>query len=132
MNRQHSPDGAIGELRLLKERGVGVIAATAFNGGNGILVTGPDVQEPLCNYRPATVDEIARTRAIKQVCDAYQVPLAAAALQFSLRHPVVSSLVTGFGSPKELEECRAWFDCEIDEGLWADLHRQGLLHEEML
>lgn len=47
-------------LQRAADRGMGVICATPFNAG--ILVTGP-VEGAICNYRPATPDELARSTA---------------------------------------------------------------------
>eukprot|EP00658_Telonema_sp_P-2_P068490 TRINITY_DN57428_c0_g1_i1.p2 TRINITY_DN57428_c0_g1~~TRINITY_DN57428_c0_g1_i1.p2 ORF type:complete len:120 (+),score=17.38 TRINITY_DN57428_c0_g1_i1:116-475(+) len=115
---------------MAQERGIGVIAATAFN--SGILVTGADVANPVCHYRPATPEEVQRTKEISRVCDQFGVPLAAAALQFALRHPVVSSLVTGFGSAQEVRECTAWMAHEISPRFWEQLGEQGLIHPSMV
>ena len=107
---------------------MGIIAATAFNAG--ILVRGPDPADGstvICNYRPATQEELERARGIERVCQAHGVPLPAAALQFSVAHPVVASLITGFGSPTEVDQCMEWMAHPIPTGLWAELKEAGLI-----
>ena len=121
--------GVLQELARCQERGIGVIAATAFN--SGILVTGTGAGHPTCNYRPASELEIETVAAIEQVCEQYGVPLAAAALQFSAMHPVVASVVTGFGTPAEVEDGWRWMhETAIPPEFWRALQQQGLIHEE--
>jgi D-threo-aldose 1-dehydrogenase len=50
-------------------------------------------------YRPASADLLGRVERMAQVCDRYGIPLAAAALQFSLRQPRIKSTVVGFSQP---------------------------------
>jgi len=123
---------SMAELQQCVQRGVGVIAATAFNAG--ILVSGTanaTAEAPvICNYRPATADEISRTQNIEGVCAAHGVSLPAAALQFSLAHPAVASLVTGTGSAAESAECLGWLAEAIPLELWAQLKAEGAIHAD--
>jgi D-threo-aldose 1-dehydrogenase len=80
------------------------------------------------NYATAPPDIVARVRAIEAVCDSHKVPLAAAALQFPLAHPVVASVIPG---PRNVEEFRAnvrLLRHKIPAALWADLRDSDLLH----
>ena len=47
------------------------------------------------NYAKAPQEVMDRVKAIARVCDAHGVPLAAAALQFPLAHPLVASTIPG-------------------------------------
>jgi D-threo-aldose 1-dehydrogenase len=49
------------------------------------------------------------------------VPLAAAALQFSLRAPYVDSTVVGVSSPERVAETIALAEHEIPDALWDEL-----------
>ena len=121
--------GVMAELERVKERGMGVIAATAFN--SGILVTGTASSQVTCNYRAASQLEIDTVKSIEAICDKHEVPLPAAALQFSAKHPVVASVVTGFGAPAEVEQCWKWmYETKIPAEFWADLQAQGLIHAD--
>jgi hypothetical protein len=62
---------------------MGVINATPFNAGIG--VTGANDGNAICNYRPATEEELTRVAAIEATLAAHNVPLAAASLQFPVR-----------------------------------------------
>ena len=65
--------------------------------------------------------------ALRQVADAHKVPLAAAALQFALAHPVVCSVLTGPKSPAELAGIIDWWNTPIPAGFWRDLADRKLL-----
>ena len=122
--------GAMAELDRVLDRGVGIIAATAFNAG--ILVSGAksDGPPPMCNYRPATQMEKDRTNAMERVCQAHGVELPAAALQFSTAHPAVASLITGFSSAQEAKQCFSWQSCDIPTQMWDDLKSERLIHPD--
>ena len=55
----------------------------------------------------------------------------AAALQFARRHPAVASLVTGFGSPLEVQQCAKWMAHHVPEEMWHQLAADGLIHPQM-
>ena len=52
---------------------------------------------------------------------ATSVPLAAAALQFSLRAPFVDSTVVGMSSPERVAQTVKYVTQEIPDELWAEL-----------
>jgi len=56
-----------------------------------------------------------------RACLAYGVPLAAAALQFSLRDPRVTSTVVGVSEPSRVGEITALMSERIPAALWAEL-----------
>jgi D-threo-aldose 1-dehydrogenase len=70
-----------------------------------------------------------RVRRIEAVCKAYDVPLAAAALQFPLGHPIVASVIPGAVSSDQVRQNAENFRCPIPTSLWSDLKREGLLSE---
>ena len=80
------------------------------------------------NYTTAPPGIAARVDAIKRVCDSHRVPLAAAALQFPLAHPVVAAVIPGPRSVEEFHANLALLQCPIPARLWADLRAAGLLH----
>ena len=73
-------------------RGVAFINAAPY--GGGMLSRGPAAVPRYC-YAPASKETIARAEEMKQVCDLNGVPLAAAALQFSMRDKRVASTIVG-------------------------------------
>lgn len=111
-------------LPLCQARGVAVLAAAPFD--SGILATGAAAGGRY-NYGPAGPEILARVRRIEDVCARFGVPLAAAALQFPLTHPAVTSVVAGMRTPAEVASGSALLRVPIPDGFWAELRRLGLL-----
>ncbi|HVY43210.1 MAG TPA: aldo/keto reductase, partial [Hyphomicrobiaceae bacterium] len=80
------------EFPLCEERGVGIIIGAPL--ASGILATGP-VPGAKLNYRDPTPEERLRIGQMHDLCESFDVPLAAAALQFPLLHPLVASVIPG-------------------------------------
>jgi D-threo-aldose 1-dehydrogenase len=99
-------------------RGVAFVNAAPF--GGGMLVRGPDAV-PNYAYQPASEAVIDRVRAMEAVCREYDVPLAAAALQFSTRDPRVASTIVGMSAPERIAETLALVDQSIPEAVWSAL-----------
>lgn len=107
--------GAADELLpLCLARGVPVVAAGVFN--SGVLAGGATF-----DYAPAPPDVLARRDALAAACARHGVPLAAAALQFPLRHPAVVSVLVGARSPAELEEDARLLGLTLPDALWSEL-----------
>jgi D-threo-aldose 1-dehydrogenase len=101
-------------LPLCAERGIAVIAGGVFN--SGLLAGGTTF-----NYRPAPSELREEAARLEAVCARHDVPLAAAALQFPLRHPAVTSILLGPRSPAELGMNLDLLDVPIPAGLWDEL-----------
>lgn len=114
-------------LPLCAERGAAVVVGGGFN--SGILATGARPGAKY-NYAPAPDAVIRRVAAIETVCHDYDVPLAAAALQFVVAHPVVASFCAGARNPAQLAQSIDWFDRPIPPDFWSELKRKGLLRED--
>ncbi len=111
-------------LPLALEKGVGVMLGGIFN--SGILATGA-VPGAHYNYEAAPPEIMTRVARIEAVCQAHDVPLARAAVQFVLGHPAISSLVLGAVKPAEIERNLAALDDPVPSALWSDLKSEGLL-----
>jgi D-threo-aldose 1-dehydrogenase len=111
-------DSAAGSLfPLCLARGVAVLAGGVFN--SGILADPADGAR--YDYAPAAPGVLARARRIAEVCARYDVPVAAAALRYVLRHPAVTAAVVGVRTPGEVRADTGYLDLPIPDGLWADL-----------
>jgi D-threo-aldose 1-dehydrogenase len=99
---------------LCEERAIAVIAGGVFN--SGILAEGDTF-----DYAPAPASVRERVAELRDICARWHVPLAAAALQFPLRHPTVASVLVGCRSADEVEEDARLFALELPDGLWAEL-----------
>jgi D-threo-aldose 1-dehydrogenase len=114
-------------LPLCESRGVSVVIGGVFN--SGILID--PVPGALFNYLPADYALLAKARAIREICDKHDVPLAAAALQFPLAHPRVCTVLVGPRAIGELETDLSLFELRIPARLWADLRQAGLLDADV-
>ena len=114
-------------LKLCEQRGIGIIIGGPYN--SGILVTGP-LENATYDYSPATPEILELTSRIQEVCDRHQVPLAAAALQFPLGHPAVSTVIPGARTAAEVRENMRLLDLQIPEDLWLELKHQDLIRKD--
>ena len=105
-----------------KESGTSIILGGPFN--SGILVGGDT-----WNYAKAPAQVVDRVKAIAHICQSHGVALPAAALQFPLGSPLVSSVIPGPRSRNEMQQIIEWFSLDIPASLWSDLRTAGLLHE---
>ncbi|MFJ3490587.1 aldo/keto reductase [Leifsonia aquatica] len=99
-------------------RGVAFVNAAPF--GGGMLVKGPDAVPTYC-YAPVSDEVLDRVRLMEALCAEHGVPLAAAALQFSLRDPRVTSTIVGMSEPKRVEQTVELAGFEIPDALWDAL-----------
>ena len=101
-----------------RSRGVGVVNAAPY--GGGMLSKGPRVQQ---NYAYGARDEVFRVSAEKmqQACARYGLPLAAAALQYSLYNPLVDSTVVGVSSPERIQQTMDLATVDVPDALWEEL-----------
>ena len=111
-------------LPAMAERGVSMVLGGPFNSGILASDLGDDAT---FDYVQAAPEVVAKARLIKAVCDAHDVPLKAAALQFPLAHPVVACAIPGARAPSEVEENLAMAAHPIPAGLWDDLKSEGLI-----
>ena len=114
-------------LPRCQKAGVSVILAAPFN--SGILATGA-VADARYNYAPAPPEVMGRVARIEAVAAAHHVPLAAAALQFVLGHPVVSSVIPGSRSRAEAEQNARLMKAPIEPSFWSDLVSEGLVRRD--
>lgn len=103
------------------ERDVSLIVGGPFN--SGIMVGGDT-----WNYAAAPAPVRTRVQQLADVCAEFDVPLAAAALQFPLAHKAVASVIPGLRTRAELAHTLEWARCEIPEELWLALKNRDLLH----
>jgi D-threo-aldose 1-dehydrogenase len=99
-------------------RGVAFVNAAPY--GGGILSKGPGTRSTY-GYRDADGVVLERVRLMQAACERHGVPLAAAALQFSLREPRVTSTVVGVSSPGRIAETVALAQLSLPDELWDEL-----------
>ena len=98
----------------------GVAAVNAAPYGSGILAKGTRTYARYA-YQEAEGDLLERARQLEAICNRYGVPLAAAALQFSLRDPRIVSSIVGISRPERLQQTIALAEHPIPDELWAEL-----------
>ena len=62
-----------------------------------------------------------RAAAMEAACQAHGVPLAAAALQFSLRSELVDATIVGVSAPERVRQTLELAQVEIPDALWEEL-----------
>ena len=98
----------------------GVAALNAAPYGSGILAKGPTAY-PRYMYGQASPELLRRARQMEEACERYALPLAAAALQFSLRTARITSTIVGITRPERLTETLQLSQHPIPDELWAEL-----------
>jgi D-threo-aldose 1-dehydrogenase len=109
-------------LDLAARRGMAVVNAAPY--GSGMLVKGPDIYARYA-YQEAPAILVERARRMAGICQAYGVPLAAAALQFSLRDPRITSTVVGMSRPERIAQTLELARHAIPDALWPELDSVG-------
>jgi D-threo-aldose 1-dehydrogenase len=105
-------------LDVAAERGVAALNAAPY--GSGILAKGPDAYARY-EYREAPQQMVETVRAMQEACREFGVPLAAAALQFSLRDPRVVSTIVGISRPERVEQTIDLATYPTPDELWERL-----------
>lgn len=103
---------------------MGVAVANAAPYGSGILAKGPDAYARYA-YQDAPEEIVERTRKLAAVCQEFDVPLIAAALQFSMRDPRVTTTVVGMTKPERVQQTLDLTTIEIPDDLWPALDAIG-------
>ena len=105
-------------FEFAKSRGIAVINAAPY--ASGILAKGATVQ-PLFAYQTADDTVVSRAKAIEAQCAKHGVPTGAAALQFSMRSPLIASTICGVSTPERVQQTIDWANYTIPDALWKDL-----------
>ena len=105
------------------ERKVDITIGGVFNSG----VLADPKPGATFEYLPASDEIIKNAQDIRAFLSKQGIPLTAAALQFPLRHPAVTSVLTGSRNSKELLANMADFDLELPEDIWNQLEGAGLI-----
>lgn len=114
-------------LDVCAARNVAVINAAPY--GSGMLVKGPDAYARYA-YQDAPPLLIERARSMAAICQEYDVPLGAAALQFSMRDPRVTSTVVGMTRPERVAQTVELASTTIPDELWARIDAVGFDAED--
>jgi D-threo-aldose 1-dehydrogenase len=105
-------------IALAAAQGMAVLNAAPY--GSGMLAKGPDGW-PKYMYHEAPPELVERVRRMDEACREHGVPLAAAALQFSLRDPRVHATVVGMAKPERVAQTVELARHPIPAELWPRL-----------
>jgi len=120
LNREAEAADVFGECA---RRDVAYVAAGPFNGG--LLARGRQNDQWRSNYRPADETVVQSYLRLRALAEEEGVSLKAAAIQFVLRDPRVTTLVIGAASPAEVDENLTLASSPIPASFWQrvdDVH----------
>jgi D-threo-aldose 1-dehydrogenase len=115
------------ELPLCAARDVAIVIGAVFN--SGLYATGP-VPGAKYNYADPTPAQLDKASRIAAVCARHGVPLIAAALQFPLLNPQVTSVIPGAFAPSQVIDNIAHMRRDIPAALWAELKHEKLIRAD--
>lgn len=114
-------------LPLCVQKGISIIVGGPYN--SGVLASGATPGAKF-NYADAPEEILQKVRRVDEVCRRHDVPMKAAALQFTLAHPAVASVIPGARSVEEMEENFRLASHHIPAAFWSDLRKSGLIPDE--
>src|SRR5262249_703734 len=89
---------------------------------SGILAGGTHFE-----YQKAPPEIVAKVERIKTLALRHQVPIKAAALQFSLAHPASAAVIPGASRPERIAEDHAALMVATPDDFWHELRQQALV-----
>lgn len=102
----------------------GVMVGGVYNSG---VLANPTL-ESTYNYVPVTPEILSKVKQIQALLLDFDISLTAAAIQFPLRHPAVTCVLTGSRSVAELNANIKDFDQTIPDAAWKALEDAGLIN----
>ena len=102
----------------------GIMVGGVYNSG----VLANPVPESTYNYVPVTPEILSKVKQIQALLLDFDISLTAAAIQFPLRHPAVTCVLTGSRSVTELNANIKDFDQTIPDAAWKALEDAGLIN----
>lgn len=109
-----------GLLEACRRQQISLVIGGVFN--SGILATGP-VPGANFDYGPASDDIVRRVRSMQEIAGAYAIPLAAAAMQFPLREPVVANVLIGTAKAASLTRNMDLLNVTIPEAAYEEMEQ---------
>jgi D-threo-aldose 1-dehydrogenase len=112
-------------LSACEANGVRIVNASVFN--SGLLATNDPGESSRYEYGHVPPDVLARVRSIAALARLFEVDLPAAALQYTLRDPLVVSVVVGSSSAAQLTQNADRMTADIPAEFWRRLEAEGLV-----
>lgn len=112
-------------LPLCAERAISVVIGGVYNSG---LLADPRPGQLFDYQRQRRGSRwLERALQMQEICARFDVPLAAAAIQFPLGHPAVATVLTGVRSVAELEVNARMLAWPIPTAMWEELVTRGFI-----
>ena len=105
-------------FNLAKKKGIKIFNAAPFCGG--ILAKGTKETNRLV-YQEVSEKKLKPIFDLEKICLKYNIPLGAAALQFSMKDPRISSTIVGITKKSRIDQIVEWSNFEISEDAWAEI-----------
>lgn len=105
-------------FNLAKKKGIKIFNAAPFCGG--ILAKGTKETNRLV-YQEVSEKKLKPIFDLEKICLKYNIPLGAAALQFSMKDPRISSTIVGITKKSRIDQIVEWSNFEIYEDAWKEI-----------
>ena len=103
---------------LAKKKGIKIFNAAPFCGG--ILAKGTKKTNRLV-YQEVSEKKLKPVFDLEKTCLKYNIPLGAAALQFSMKDTRISSTIVGITKKSRIDQIVEWSNFEIPEDAWTEI-----------
>ena len=111
---------------IAEKNNIGIILAGVFN--SGILAKG--IGENITyNYDKIPENIEKKYNKISKICDKYNVPIPAVALQFSYANNLISSMILGMDKKEQVNQNIFNFEYQIPSDLWKELIKEKIIDE---
>ena len=105
-------------FNLAKKKGIKIFNAAPFCGG--ILAKGTKETNRLV-YQEVSEKKLKPVFDLEKICLKYNIPLGAAALQFSMKDPRISSTIVGITKKSRIDQIVEWSNFKIYEDAWKEI-----------
>jgi D-threo-aldose 1-dehydrogenase len=120
--------GAMDELfPLCEKKGIGIMLGGTYN--SGILANEPQPGVKY-NYVDAVPEVLELARGLQAVASRHRVSLKAAASQFALAHPAVTTIIPGTRVPDRVDENVNLLKEKIPADFWLELKAEKLIRQD--
>ncbi len=114
---------------IANKNNIGIILGGVFNSGILAKGIGDNVTYSYDKIPPVIK---AKYKKIYKTCKNYDVPVPAAALQFSYSNKIISSMILGIDRVEQIEQNYEYLNYPIPKELWSDLIKENLIDERCL
>ena len=111
---------------IVDKKNIGIILAGVFN--SGILAKGIG-NNVTYNYDKIPNHIREKYIIVSEVCDRYNVPVPAVALQFSYANKLISSMILGMDRVEQIKQNISFLNHSIPDDLWKELIEKKIINE---